>query len=152
MNQTHYQILGVEPTATPEEIKRRFRELARVYHPDVNRDKSGSHQQFVRITEAYQVLSDASRRADYDLMLRDRAQRRSAMRPPTAGGRAHSAGGAPSGGGAAARGARPGPNPPPPHVGYRPPPGARRQPGNGGPHASTFAGRASAGPGRPSEG
>jgi curved DNA-binding protein CbpA len=124
MEQTYYQVLGVEPSASPEVIKRRFRELARVHHPDVSRDKSSSHQQFVRITEAYQVLSDATRRAEYDLMLRDRAQRRAAPRAhpsssrPPGGGMAY-------GTGATYRPPRPGPNPPPPHVGFRPPPNGR---------------------------
>jgi curved DNA-binding protein CbpA len=113
MQQTYYQVLGVTAGATPEEIKKRFRELARKYHPDVNRDKTGSHQAFVRITEAYQVLSDPLRRADYDLMLRDRARRLGT--------------GGPSPGPAAQRpsatGPRPGPNPPPPNVGFRAGPG-----------------------------
>lgn len=111
MHQSYYQVLGVAATATPEEIKKRFRELARKYHPDVNRDKAGSHQAFVRITEAYQVLSDPLRRADYDLTLRDRARRLG------------TAGAGPASGPAAQRpgatGPRPGPNPPPPNVGFR---------------------------------
>src|SRR5262245_61411553 len=111
MQQTHYQILGVASTATPEEIKKRFRELARKYHPDVNRDKSGSHQAFVRITEAYQVLSDPLRRADYDLMLRDRARRLGLSGTGPASG--------PSGPRTGPAGPRPGPNPPPPNVGFR---------------------------------
>jgi hypothetical protein len=135
MDQTHYQILGVEPTASPEEIKRRFRELARVHHPDVSRDKSGSHQQFVRITEAYQVLSDATRRADYDLMLRDRAQRRAAIRSPSADRRAPPPDATSYGAGPAPGRPRSGPNPPPPHVGFRPP-GDRRAPSPGGSRAA----------------
>jgi curved DNA-binding protein CbpA len=115
MQQTHYQILGVATTATPEEIKKRFRELARKYHPDVNRDKAGSHQAFVRITEAYQVLSDPLRRADYDLMLRDRARRLGSAGSGTATS---------SGPRSGAAGPRPGPNPPPPNVGFRPGPGS----------------------------
>lgn len=140
MEQTHYQVLGIQTSATPEEIKRRFRELAHVHHPDVSRDKSAGHQQFVRITEAYQVLSDPSRRAEYDLMLRDRAQRRSPSRPANAAGRPASGGGAPSA--RVPRPGRPGPNPPPPHVGFRPP-SDRRQPQNGGPRPSSTGPRSS---------
>src|SRR5574341_1291230 len=72
MQRTHYQILGVARDATPEQIKQRFRQLAREHHPDVARDKVKSHQAFVEISEAYRVLIDPMRRADYDLMLRQR--------------------------------------------------------------------------------
>src|SRR5438132_1682231 len=69
---THYELLGVTPHATLQEIKRRFRALAREHHPDVAGDSPQSHERFIRISEAYQVLGDPNRRAAYDLMLRDR--------------------------------------------------------------------------------
>jgi len=58
-------MLDVAPTATPEEIKKRYRELARRYHPDVNPDPSAS-QQIKAINEAYHVLNDPDRRSVYD--------------------------------------------------------------------------------------
>jgi curved DNA-binding protein CbpA len=81
MDGTHYEILGVPRDAPPEQIKRRFRLLAREHHPDVARDKTASHQAFVRISEAYRVLIDPLRRADYDLTLRDRERRQ--QQPPS---------------------------------------------------------------------
>src|SRR5947207_10697731 len=73
---THYELLGVTPHATLQEIKRRFRALAREHHPDVAGDSPQSHERFIRISEAYQVLGDPNRRAAYDLMLRDRERLR----------------------------------------------------------------------------
>jgi len=58
----HYQTLGVEKNASPEEIKRAYRRLAGQHHPD----KGGNTQQFQEIQAAYDVLSDANRRAEYD--------------------------------------------------------------------------------------
>lgn len=65
----YYEVLGVPPNATDEQIRRRFRDLARKYHPDVNRSPDAEHR-FKEITEAYRVLSSPSLRADYDLMRR----------------------------------------------------------------------------------
>lgn len=65
----YYEVLGLPPHATDEQIRRRFRELARQYHPDVNRSPDAEHR-FKEITEAYRVLSSPSLRADYDLMRR----------------------------------------------------------------------------------
>lgn len=61
-----YQLLGVNRTATPTEIKSAYRRLARQYHPDVNPDPSAARK-FARITEAYHILNDPQRRALYDL-------------------------------------------------------------------------------------
>ena len=61
----YYQMLGLAPTATPEEIKKRYRELARRYHPDVNPDPAAS-QQIKAVNEAYHTLNDPDRRALYD--------------------------------------------------------------------------------------
>ncbi|HXX38162.1 MAG TPA: molecular chaperone DnaJ [bacterium] len=61
----YYEILGVPRTATQEEIKRAFRQLARAHHPDVNQDPRAD-ERFKLINEAYQVLGDAERRAQYD--------------------------------------------------------------------------------------
>lgn len=61
----HYQTLGLDPKASPEEIKKRYRELARRYHPDLNPDPKAA-QQITAINEAYHVLNDPDRRSVYD--------------------------------------------------------------------------------------
>jgi molecular chaperone DnaJ len=60
-----YGILGVPRSATPEEIKRAFRQRAREFHPDVNQDPRAD-ERFKEINEAYQVLSNPERRELYD--------------------------------------------------------------------------------------
>ncbi|GAA3452311.1 DnaJ C-terminal domain-containing protein [Dactylosporangium matsuzakiense] len=60
-----YEILGVARTATPEEIQRAYRTLARRNHPDVNKEP-GAEDRFKDITEAYDVLSDPKSRRKYD--------------------------------------------------------------------------------------
>lgn len=61
----YYDILTVSRTATPEELKKAYRKLAKEYHPDVNSD-TGAGDQFKEINEAYEVLSDPDKRAAYD--------------------------------------------------------------------------------------
>ncbi len=58
----YYQILGVSRDASPEEIKKAYYRLAHKYHPD----KGGDEKKFKEINEAYQVLSDKEKRAQYD--------------------------------------------------------------------------------------
>lgn len=65
----YYEILGVPPTATTADIKRKYRQLARKFHPDVVQDKSFGQRAFIQITEAYKTLSDPIRRREYDQTL-----------------------------------------------------------------------------------
>ncbi len=62
----YYSALGIPRDASPEDIKSAFRRLARKYHPDVNRDDDQAEEKFKRIGEAYSVLSDPAKRAQYD--------------------------------------------------------------------------------------
>ncbi len=62
----YYDILGIPTDATSEEIKKEFRRLARKYHPDVNPGDATAEEKFKDINEAHEVLSDPSRRSQYD--------------------------------------------------------------------------------------
>ncbi|MBV8344462.1 MAG: molecular chaperone DnaJ [Candidatus Eremiobacteraeota bacterium] len=62
----YYEILGVAADASGDEIKRAYRKLAREHHPDVAHDKSSAEHRFKQINEAYEVLSDPNKRAQYD--------------------------------------------------------------------------------------
>jgi DnaJ-class molecular chaperone len=66
-----YNILGIAPNATPDEIKKRYRAMAMRFHPDRNSDE-GAQVRFNAIQKAYEVLSDAQSRADYDQKFNDR--------------------------------------------------------------------------------
>src|SRR3954466_6518442 len=61
-----YILLGVDRGATPGDIKRAFKRLARKYHPDINPGDRLAAQQFRQIAEAYETLSDPDRRRRYD--------------------------------------------------------------------------------------
>jgi molecular chaperone DnaJ len=62
----YYEILGVGKTATPEEIKKAYRKVAIQFHPDKNPDNKEAEEKFKEAAEAYEVLSDADKRAKYD--------------------------------------------------------------------------------------
>ena len=62
----YYEILEIERTATPEEIKKSFRKLALRYHPDRNQGDRDAEEMFKKINEAYNVLSNENKRAMYD--------------------------------------------------------------------------------------
>lgn len=62
----YYEILGVSKDATNEEIKKSYRRLARQYHPDLNPGNKAAEEKFKDVNEAYEVLSDPGKRAQYD--------------------------------------------------------------------------------------
>lgn len=62
----YYEVLGVPRNASDREIKRVYRKLARKYHPDVNPGDKAAEAKFKELTEAYEVLSDSTKRRQYD--------------------------------------------------------------------------------------
>jgi molecular chaperone DnaJ len=66
LEKDYYKVLGVSKTATPEEVKKAYRKLARKYHPDANKGDADAENRFKEISEAYDVLSDEKRRKEYD--------------------------------------------------------------------------------------
>lgn len=68
MAKSYYETLGVTKTATDDEIKSAFRKLARQYHPDLHPGDETAANKFKEVNEAYETLSDAQKRAEYDAM------------------------------------------------------------------------------------
>ncbi|MBC8065106.1 MAG: DnaJ domain-containing protein [Chlorobia bacterium] len=65
----YYEILGVGPTSDQETLRKAYRRLAQIHHPDVSSDPE-AHENMARINEAFQTLVDPARRSEYDAMLR----------------------------------------------------------------------------------
>src|SRR3954449_10232372 len=66
LEKDYYKVLGVSKTATPDEIKKAYRKLARQHHPDKNGSDKKSEEKFKQIAEAYDVLSRPEQRKEYD--------------------------------------------------------------------------------------
>lgn len=77
----YYQILGVQPESDSKTIKVAYRKLARKYHPDMNPDE-GAEDKFKEVAEAYEVLKDAGRRAEYDELRHYRSKGGNGFEPP----------------------------------------------------------------------
>ncbi len=69
LQRNYYEVIGVAPTATTDDIKKKYRELARQFHPDVVKDKTLSQKVFTQINQAYRVLADPEKRSQYDTTL-----------------------------------------------------------------------------------
>lgn len=65
-NKDYYDILGVDKKASADEIKSAYRKLAKKYHPDLNKDNKDAAEKFKEVNEAYEVLGDEKKRANYD--------------------------------------------------------------------------------------
>ena len=66
MNKNYYEILGVDKSSSPEEIKKAYRKIAMKYHPDKNPDDKVAEEKFKEAAEAYSILGDQSKRDKYD--------------------------------------------------------------------------------------
>ncbi|GIL42399.1 hypothetical protein Vafri_380 [Volvox africanus] len=82
---THYQVLGVQTTASSDDIRTAFRRLAKSLHPDHNK-LPGAREKFQEVKEAYDILADISAREDYDRELKVQAMAAAAAAAQTASG------------------------------------------------------------------
>ncbi|MDZ4723988.1 MAG: DnaJ C-terminal domain-containing protein [candidate division Zixibacteria bacterium] len=85
MTTDFYKVLGVSENATADEIKKQFRKLAKKHHPDRNKGAKQSEAKFKELSEAYETLSDDTKRKEYDMMRRYGAHEDSGGRQPGQG-------------------------------------------------------------------
>lgn len=69
-----YEVLNLQPTASKDEIRKAYRTLARKYHPDANPNNKAAEEKFKQINDAYTILSDEVKKADYDRSQRQQSQ------------------------------------------------------------------------------
>lgn len=69
--QDYYEVLGVDKNASDKEIKSAYRKLAKKYHPDLHPNDKEANDNFTKINEAYEVLSDSEKRKKYDMFGKD---------------------------------------------------------------------------------
>jgi curved DNA-binding protein CbpA len=81
LQRNYYEVLGLPRGATTVEIKQKYRELARKFHPDLVEDKVLGQRIFTQINQAYRTLSDSERRSEYDASLRGAAAARAGGAP-----------------------------------------------------------------------
>lgn len=62
----YYKILGITKNSSPKEIKKAYYQLAKKYHPDTNKDDPNAGKKFQEVSEAYEILSDDTKRKEYD--------------------------------------------------------------------------------------
>jgi curved DNA-binding protein len=70
----YYSVLGVNPTADIKEIKKKYKELAKKYHPDKNPGDKKAEEKFKEINEAYEAIGDPEKRQKYDELRQDYQQ------------------------------------------------------------------------------
>ena len=85
LQRNYYEVLGLPPGATTDQIKKKYRELARQFHPDVVSDKNMGQRVFSQINQAYSVLGNPERRAQYNGTLQNTATPLAATAAPQAG-------------------------------------------------------------------
>ena len=64
-DKNYYDILGVDKSASADDIKSAYRKLAKKYHPDLNKDNPDASAKFKEVNEAYEVLSDPQKKSNY---------------------------------------------------------------------------------------
>lgn len=65
-SKNYYEILGIDKNASEDEIKSAYRKMAKKYHPDLNKDNPDAAEKFKEVNEAYEVLGDKTKKANYD--------------------------------------------------------------------------------------
>ena len=66
MKRDFYEVLGIGKNASKDEIKKKYREMAKKYHPDLNKDNKAAEEKFKEVSEAYEILSDDKKKGNYD--------------------------------------------------------------------------------------